>query len=81
MTTKTLIQDRNQARVSGMAKLSWSNRVVQNLKAFFILYVTTIKWIIYVQVKIGVFSNSQRPRLSPIKISGDLSLAKKIEQQ
>ena len=47
---------------------------------FFILYVKTMKWIICAQETIEVSSVSQRPKLSPIKIS-DLSLATKIEQQ
>ena len=46
--------------------------MVQDLKAYFILQVITIKWSIYVQEKTKPSSMSQKPRLSSTKISGDL---------
>ena len=80
-STKHRCQACSQAHISRVAKLSWNNLVVQNLRAFLILYVNTIKLIMCAQEKMEVSSISQRPRLSSIKISGDLSLATKIEQQ
>ena len=55
--------------------------MLQNLRAFFIIYVKTIKWIMHVQEEIEVSSIPQIPRLSSIKISEDLSLATKKKQQ
>ena len=57
-------QARTQACVAEVAKLHWRNHVVQNLRAYFILHVVTIKWIMYVQENIQLSSMSQRPRLS-----------------
>ena len=37
------IQARNQVCVTGVAKLLWKNHVMQNLRAYFILPVVTIK--------------------------------------
>ena len=50
----------------------------KNLRAYFILCVTTIKWKMCVQEKIELSSKSQRLRLRSTKISGDLSLATEI---
>ena len=36
----------------------------ENLRAYFILHVVTIKWIMCVQENIELSSTSQRPRLS-----------------
>ena len=47
---------RSQVCVLGVAKLSWRNHMVQNLRAYFILYVITIKWVIRVQEKIELSS-------------------------
>ena len=47
--------------------------MVQNLRAYFILYDITMKLIMYVQEKIELSSMSQRPRLSSTTISGDFS--------
>ena len=55
--------------------------MVQNLRAYFMPYVITIKWMTCVQEKTELTSISQRPRLSSTKISGDLSLVAKIKQQ
>ena len=38
--------------VSGVAKLPWRNHVIQNLRAYFLTHVSTIKWIMYVCRKI-----------------------------
>ena len=51
----------NQACASGVAKLSQRNHMVQNLRAYFILYV--IKWMC-VDENINFSSMSQRPRWS-----------------
>ena len=55
--------------------------MIHFLRAYFIPYVITIKWIMCVQEKIELSSMSQRPRLSSTKISGDFSLTTKIKQQ
>ena len=55
--------------------------MVQNLRAYFILYVITIKCIKCMQEKIEFFCMLQRPRLISTKMLGDLSLATKIKQQ
>ena len=47
--------------------------MVQNLRAYFMLHVITIKWMMCVQEKLELTVTSQRPRLSSTKISGDLS--------
>ena len=53
--------------------------MVQYLRAYFILH--AIKWIMCVQEKNEGFSMSQKPKLSSIKIAGDISLAAKKRQQ
>ena len=55
--------------------------MVQNLRAYFILYVITIKCIKFVYQKVEVSCKLQRPRLISTKILGDLSLATMIKQQ
>ena len=55
--------------------------MVHFLRAYFIPYVITIKWIMCVQERIELSSMSLRPRLSSSKISGDFSLTTKIKQQ
>ena len=67
-------QTRSQACVSGVANFSQRNHVVKNLRACFMLYVITIKWMMCVQEKIELTGTSKRPRLSSTEISGDLSL-------
>ena len=54
---------------------------MRSLKAYFILYVIEIKWIMCVQKKTELCSMSQRSKWSSIKISGDLSFATKKKQQ
>ena len=54
--------------------------MVQNLGAYSILHVATIKWIMCVQENIELSSMSQRPRLSSSIISGDFSLATTVMQ-
>ena len=54
--------------------------MVHFLRAYFIPYVITIKWIMFVQEKIELSSMSLRPRLSSTKIS-DFSLTTKIKQK
>ena len=53
----------------------------QNLRAYFVLYAITIKWIMCVEKRINLSSMSQRPRLISSNISGDLCLTTKIKQQ
>ena len=55
--------------------------MVQILRAYFILYVITIKCIKCMQEKIEFSCMLQKPRLISAKILGDLSLATMIEQQ
>ena len=55
--------------------------MVKNLRAYSILHVATIKWIMCVQENIGLSSMSQRRRWSSCIISGDFSLPTKIMQQ
>ena len=55
--------------------------MVQNMRAFFTLYVITIKCINCMQEKTEFSCKSQRKRLISTKILGDLSLATKIKQQ
>ena len=54
----------SQACLSGVAKLYPKNHVVHNMRAYFIFYAITIKWIMCVQEKIELSSMSQRPRIS-----------------
>ena len=54
--------------------------MVQNLRAYSILPVVTINWIMCMQENIELSSMSQRPRLSSSIISADLSLATTIMQ-
>ena len=67
----------SRARAPGVAKLSWRNHVMHRLRAYSMLYVITIKWIMCVQENIELSSMSLRPRLSSSKISGDFSLTYK----
>ena len=55
--------------------------MVQDLRHYLMLYDITIKCAMCMQEKIEFVSISQRPRLSSTKISGDISLATKINQQ
>ena len=55
--------------------------MVQNLRAYVILYVIAIHLIMCVQENIELFSTSQRPRWRLSIISGDISLATTIMQQ
>ena len=71
----------SQACVSGVAKLPWRNHVVQNLRAYFILCVITIIWIMSVEKKINLSRMSLRPRLISSDISRDLCLTTKIKWQ
>ena len=54
---------------------------MQNLRAYFILYVIAINWIIYVQEKIELSSILQRPKFDSTKISVHRFLAGRIKQQ
>ena len=74
-------QARTQACLSGVANFHWRNHVVQNLRAYIILYVITIKCINCMQEKAEFSCKLQRPMLISTKILGDLSLATKIKQQ
>ena len=53
--------------------------MVQNLRAYFILYVITIKCIKCMQEKIEFSCMLKRPRLISTTILGDLSMATKIK--
>ena len=55
--------------------------MVQNLRAYFIFYVITIKCIEHMQERIEFSCMLQRPRLISATILGDLSLATMIKQQ
>ena len=55
--------------------------MVQNLRAYLVLYAIKIKWIMCVQEKNEVLSMPQRQMFSSIEISGDASLATKKKQQ
>ena len=67
--------------LQGVVKMSWNNHVVQNMRAYFIPYVITIKRIMRVQEKIELSYLSQVTRLSSTKISRNILLATKIKQQ
>ena len=54
--------------------------MVQSMRAYFILYVITIKCIKCMQEKIEFPCMLKRPRLTSTKILGDLSLATMIKQ-
>ena len=54
--------------------------MVQNLRAYFIFYVITIKYIKCMQEKIEYFCIVERPRLISTKMLGHLSLATMIKQ-
>ena len=54
--------------------------MVQNLRAYSIIHVATIKWIMCVQENIELSSMSQRPKLSSNMISEDFSLVTTIMQ-
>ena len=53
-------QARKQACVLAEAKLFWRNHVVQNLRAYFILYVIIINWIMCIQEKMELSRMSER---------------------
>ena len=55
--------------------------MVQNMRAYSIFYVITIKCISFMQEKTEFSCMSQRPRLISTKMLGDLSLATKVKQQ
>ena len=55
--------------------------MVQNMRAYFILYIITIKCIYCMQEKTEFSCMLQIPRLISKKVLGDLSLATKIKQQ
>ena len=55
--------------------------MVQNLRAYFILYVIMIKFIKCMQERIEFSCMLQGPRLISAKILGCLSLATKTKQQ
>ena len=55
--------------------------MVQNMRAYFIIYVITIKCINCMQEKTEFFCKLQRPKLLSTKVLRDLSLATKIKQQ
>ena len=75
------MQARSQSCLSGVAKFHWGNHVVQNLRAYFILYVIAIKCVKCMQEKIEFSCMLQRPWLITTKISGDLPLVTMIKQQ
>ena len=54
--------------------------MVENLRAFSILHVFAINWMMCMQENIKLSSMSLRPRLSSSAISGDSSLATMIIQ-
>ena len=54
--------------------------MVKNLRAYSILHVATIEWIMCVQENIELSSMSQRRRWSSCIISGDFYLATTIMQ-
>ena len=80
LEARQMQQARSQVCVTWVAKLSWWNHVVQNLRAYSIRHVATIKSLMCVQGNIELSSMSQRPRLSSFIISGDFSLATTIMQ-
>ena len=51
-----MIKARSQECAAGGANLSWRNHVVHCLRAHFILYIITIKWIMCLQEKIELSS-------------------------
>ena len=75
------LQARSQAYLSGVANFHWKNHVVQNMRAYFILFFITIKCINCMQEKTEFSCMLQRPRLISTKLLGELSLATKIKQQ
>ena len=54
--------------------------MVKNLRAYFILHVATIKWIMCVQENIELSSMSQRSKLTCSINSGDFTIAIAIMQ-
>ena len=64
--------------MSGVAKLSKRNDVVQNLEAYFILYIILIQFKMCVHDNFEPSSLSQTPRLSLSIISGGISLVTTI---
>ena len=73
MNDDCLDQACSQGSVPGVAKVSWRNHVVQNIRACFIPYAITIKWIMHLREKIDLASMLQRSRLSLTKIPGNIS--------
>ena len=73
------IQARRQGSAPRVAKLSWRNYVVQILRAHFILYGVTIKWIACTQQKVEFSCLLQKPRLSSTKIQELSFTATKIK--
>ena len=55
--------------------------MIQNLRAYFILYVITIRFINFMQERIEFSCILQGPRLISPKILGCLSLATETKQQ
>ena len=55
--------------------------MVQNMRAYFIICVITIKCINCIQEKTEFFYKLQRPTVISNKVLGDLSLATKIQQE
>ena len=72
---------RSQSCPLGAAKFHCGNHVVQSLRAYFILYVITMKFIKCVEEKIEFSCMLQRPRLISTEIVGHVSMATKIKQQ
>ena len=62
--SKTSIKEqaRCHACVSGVTKLPWRNRLMLNLRAYFVLYVISITWIMYVHERIRLSSIPQKLR-------------------
>ena len=75
-----IMRNKAVACASGVAKLSRRNHMVHCLRAYFLLFIITIEWIMCVLEKNEIYSISLRPRLSSTKISGDFSLTTKIKQ-
>ena len=79
--TMWIEQARSQACLSGVTDFHYRDHVVQNLRAYFIFCVITIKCIECMQEKMEFSFMLQRPRLISAKILGDLSFAAtKIKQ-
>ena len=73
-------QARSHAYVSRVAKLSFMNHVVQNLRTYLILdVITKERMCVEENIELSGISQNQA-RLSLPKISGDFSLSKKVKQ-